>query len=86
MTRPLDTCRSRVGDLLDTRRSGDHSDSCLLDRFITHNDESAFALLVKRHGGMVLSVCRRVLGGRDETEDPHCKPTTLLLFSPACSL
>ncbi len=39
----------------------DLSDSDLLERFIAEDDEAAFTLLVQRHGGMVLHVCRRVL-------------------------
>jgi cobalt-zinc-cadmium efflux system membrane fusion protein len=44
------------------------SDDHLLERFRTAHDEAAFELLVWRHGGMVWSLCRRLL--RDE-EDAH---------------
>ena len=40
------------------------SDGQLLDAFVAHRDPDAFALLVGRHGPMVLSVCRRITGGR----------------------
>jgi len=35
-------------------------DAELLNRFVRHRDQEAFTLLVRRHGPMVLSVCRRV--------------------------
>ena len=45
------------------------SDASLLDRFIVDRDGLAFAALVSRHGPMVLAVCRRVLGHRQDAED-----------------
>jgi RNA polymerase sigma factor (sigma-70 family) len=45
------------------------TDRELLERFTLHRDESAFALLVRRHGGMVLGVCRRVLRDAHAAED-----------------
>lgn len=45
------------------------SDGCLLDRFVTHGDQDAFAALVHRHGPMVLAVCRRVCGDEHLAED-----------------
>ena len=40
----------------------EESDEQLLLDFTSRRDESAFAVLVRRHGAMVLHVCRRVLG------------------------
>jgi hypothetical protein len=37
------------------------TDATLLGRFIRGQDEDAFAILVARHGAMVLGVCRCVL-------------------------
>lgn len=36
-------------------------DACLLEEFVSCQDESAFTELVKRHGGLVRGVCRRIL-------------------------
>ncbi len=44
-------------------------DKELLDRFATRRDQEAFAELLRRHGPMVLSVCRRVLSKREDAED-----------------
>jgi RNA polymerase sigma factor (sigma-70 family) len=41
------------------------SDAQLLERFCRHRDEVAFELIMRRHEGLVLGVCRRVL------RDPH---------------
>jgi RNA polymerase sigma factor (sigma-70 family) len=45
------------------------SDAVLLERFVQHRDESAFATLVARHGAMVLHSCRRNLDQVQEIED-----------------
>jgi RNA polymerase sigma factor (sigma-70 family) len=45
------------------------SDSSLLAAFAQRRDERAFAELVRRHGGMVLSVCRSVLGHAADAEE-----------------
>src|ERR1700677_2459276 len=44
-------------------------DSFLLARFVEDRDEHAFTALVARHGPMVNSVCRRVLGHVQAAED-----------------
>jgi RNA polymerase sigma factor (sigma-70 family) len=50
-------------------RLDENSDALLLQRFVQHRDERAFAALVSRHGGMVLRSCRRVLGDVHASED-----------------
>ena len=45
------------------------SEGELLDRFATQGDEAAFEAIVRRHGSMVLGVCRRMLGDRHAADD-----------------
>lgn len=47
------------------------SDADLLDRYVASRDEAAFAALVRRHGPMVLGVCRRRLGVGPDAEDAY---------------
>jgi RNA polymerase sigma factor (sigma-70 family) len=45
------------------------TDAALLERFRACRDEEAFAELVRRHGPMVLGVCRRLLRNADDADD-----------------
>src|SRR5438874_9327652 len=45
------------------------TDGQLLYRFANRSDQNAFAVLVHRHGPMVLGVCRRILQHDQDTED-----------------
>jgi RNA polymerase sigma factor (sigma-70 family) len=44
-------------------------DGQLLRQYFAYRDEAAFAALVRRHGPMVLAVCRRYLGRAEDAED-----------------
>jgi RNA polymerase sigma-70 factor (ECF subfamily) len=54
------------------------TDSDLLERFRVQRDESAFEALVRRHGPMVLGLCRRILHDPQDAEDAF--QATFLVF------
>jgi RNA polymerase sigma factor (sigma-70 family) len=64
---------------------GDRTDGQLLDSFIQHKDNAALAALVRRHGPMVLGVCRRMLRSHHDAEDAF-QATFLILVQKAATL
>jgi RNA polymerase sigma factor (sigma-70 family) len=61
------------------------SDRELLERYAGCRDASAFAALIRRHGPMVLGVCRRVLNHEQEAEDAF-QATFLVLVRKASGI
>jgi RNA polymerase sigma factor (sigma-70 family) len=71
--------------LAEPQQGGPISDGNLLERFISRRDEVAFALLVERHGSLVMGVCRRMLHDVHDAEDVF-QATFLVLVRKAGSI
>ena len=77
-TRTLSASLQHLGrTLLDDTASA--PDAELVRRFVARRDHAAFAALVRRYGGVVFGVCRRVLRHEQDAEDAF--QATFLVFA-----
>jgi hypothetical protein len=77
-----------IEELLQVVRACDaegQADGQFLGQFLAQRDETAFAALVRRHGPMVLGVCRRILSNAADAEDAF-QATFPVLVRKATSL
>lgn len=68
-----------------TSTVADFTDAALLAAFVAERRDDAFAQIIARHGPMVLSVCRRTVGARDDAQDAF-QVTFLILAKKAGSI
>lgn len=69
VTSRLNEVVQHLRDALLLRDGAGMTDEQLLDSFISQRDQAAFAAVVRRHGGMVWGVCRRILRSCHDAED-----------------
>ncbi|HTU90359.1 MAG TPA: sigma-70 family RNA polymerase sigma factor [Gemmataceae bacterium] len=82
---PFDTALRRWLYGLSGKPAANLPDGQLLQRFVQARDESAFALLVQRHGPLVLGVCRRLLQDSHDADDAF-QATFLVLACQAAAI
>jgi DNA-directed RNA polymerase specialized sigma24 family protein len=83
--RDLGTVVHELRRVLLRREHKDLTDAELLDSFVTQRDEVTFEVLVRRHGPMVIGVCRRILHIEADVEDAF-QATFLVLVQKAASI
>src|SRR5215471_18325424 len=70
MATPSSTAVLRhVCQLVTSEHAGRLPDAQLLERFALQREDAAFTALVRRHGPLVLGVCRRILHNWHDAED-----------------
>ena len=72
-------------DVAGSSSQSEPTDERLLRDYVASQDAGAFAAIMRRHGGMVSGVCRRVLGREQDVEDAF-QATFLVLVRKAPSL
>jgi RNA polymerase sigma factor (sigma-70 family) len=82
---PLDAVLHHVRATAGTGHTKERTDADLLHAFSAHRDQGAFTALVKRHGAMVLGVCRHVLKHAEDAEDAF-QATFLVLAQNAAAI
>ncbi len=86
MARPhLDRVLQHLRHWLGPRPGTGQADGELLEQFLRQRDAAAFETLVRRHGAMVLDVCRSLLGSEHDAEDAF-QATFLVLARQAASI
>jgi RNA polymerase sigma-70 factor (ECF subfamily) len=82
---PMSTLGQELYHLAILRKGEELSDGALFERFLSARDEAAFEILIRRHGPMVMGVCRRVLHDEHLAEDAF-QATFLILVRKAATI
>jgi RNA polymerase sigma factor (sigma-70 family) len=75
----------RLPGVLVAREPTGLTDAGLWERYVRERDEAAFEALVRKHGPLVLGLCRRILRNEQGAEDAF-QATFLVLVRNAASL
>jgi len=75
----------RLRGVLSRQDTATLTEADLWERYVQERDEAAFETLLRRHGPMVLGVCRRILRNEQDAEDAF-QATFLVLVRRAASL
>jgi RNA polymerase sigma factor (sigma-70 family) len=81
----LTTVLEQLRQTFAVQAARDVTDCELLQRYVADGDQAAFTVLVQRHGPMVLTLCRRILGDVHAAEDAF-QATFMVLARRARSL
>ena len=81
----LNTVVQILDTIAEEAARADRTDGQLLDLFVRLRDEEAFAAVVRRHGPMVLGVCRRILRNAADADDAF-QAAFLVLARKAASI
>src|SRR5262249_34190816 len=84
-TKPLNRVLQHLREVALFRDGAGRTDGELLELYVSRRDEAAFEALVRRHGPMVLGVCRRILRHEADADDAF-QATFLVLVRKAGSL
>jgi len=84
-TAQMDTVIRHLRRVVLLQDGADRTDGELLASFIDQKDEVAFEALMRRHGPMVLAVCRRIVRNHHDAEDAF-QATFLVLARKASSI
>src|SRR5437764_332979 len=84
-TVPAGVVLRQLRTLMTLEQTSQLDDAQLLARFCSRQEAGAFEALVRRHGGLVLGVCQRVLHNRHDAEDAF-QATFLVLARKAGSI
>jgi Flp pilus assembly protein CpaB len=81
----MKTVATYLRDIAVQQASESQSDGQLLDAYLRNGDPAAFEAILRRHGPMVLGVCRRILRDADDAEDAF-QATFLVLVRKAATI
>ena len=83
--RPVNPLLRFTRRLAAERACSELTDSQLLERFVTSQDEAVFEALVRRHGQVVWWICHRILHNPHDADDAF-QATFLVLVRKAASI